>query len=285
MHRRPFFVLSRMVLALFSACPLARAAILDLDISSYGFVERQGAAAPQATWGVTIPSDTEYKLDRSTEGLGCEALPERASIEAWVLTEPRALGAYGQPWEECSVTVEIYKGASANRPFFGKVFVRHGPDKRHWTSWQPLRMQTEHERAALYDQAQKVDESRNPFSRRPPWRSHSHAARYSWEQTMHRKENLWREWFGSPPALDADRESYIKQIEFVGELGVPRATRARYERHLEAFAVTQPARPHFQADAVRWLLEREPDYFAREVPFIGYLQVLVEDSLGSEAPQ
>ncbi len=67
---------------------------------------------------------------------------------------------------------------------------------------------------------------------------------------------------------------------FKCSLEIPRSTRASYEQLLSSFAQTNPPRPKFQEDAVRWILAQDPDYFQKEIPFVGYVQFLIEANVG-----
>ena len=92
--------------------------------------------------------------------------------------------------------------------------------------------------------------------------------------------------------LDADRAArdglssstdpleWTSMAIFKCSLEIPRFTRSRYEQLLVDFAKTNPARPKFQEDAVRWILSKEPAYFEKETPFIGYVQFLIEADVG-----
>lgn len=65
-------------------------------------------------------------------------------------------------------------------------------------------------------------------------------------------------------------------------LAIPRSTQENYDKLCAEFTATDPSRPFQHADAVRWILQKNPEYFSREIPFIGYVQVLVETGLSDQ---
>lgn len=65
-------------------------------------------------------------------------------------------------------------------------------------------------------------------------------------------------------------------------LAIPRSTQENYDKLCDEFAATDPSRTFQHADAVRWILQRNPEYFSQEIPFIGYVQVLVETGLSDQ---
>ncbi len=111
-----------------------RATILDLAGERLDFTSLE-ALKDKAAWG----GPTKYPLDLSSEGLGSAAVGEGAEIEVWVETAPLAVGAWRQPWSSANLTVEIDDGVDAEpRAHVGRVFVRHGPDRKHWTTWHAM---------------------------------------------------------------------------------------------------------------------------------------------------
>ena len=243
---RPIFALAA---ACFAWIPFpASATLLDLAGERIYFTSDESARG-KATWGALF----DHSLDISAEGLGCRSATGNASVESWIQTEPIALGFHGQPWWDASVSVEINGYVDdAGWSCVSRVFVRHSPDRKHWTSWQPLEKKR---------QAQLEAEAREHSER--------------WEK---KPFPLWRE-----VAKDPHAEGYAKKIVFTGSLEIPRSARARFEALLAEFAATNPPRPKFHEDAVRWILARQPDYLSdANPPFIGYVQFRFETYLGDE---
>lgn len=166
--------------------------------------------------------------------------------EAWVKTEPLALGSWGNPWHDVNLKVEVPGFVDeADWSCVSRVFVRHSPDRRHWTTWQPMFCMRPALLKAEQDEVNEMFEKHGPF--KPV----------------------------SQPIAD-----YKKQIVFACSLTPPRTTRVAYEKLLAEFAATNPPHPRWQKDAVRWILAKDPDYFSREIPFVGYVEFLIEADLG-----
>ncbi|MFA6287864.1 MAG: hypothetical protein WC661_10815 [Opitutaceae bacterium] len=200
------------VLFWFGVSPFAvHATILDVALDGVSFKSLEEAKAG-ATWG----SASNVPLDFTAEGLGCESASGNSFVEAWVQTNPIAVGSYRQPWRFGGFRIEVYGFVDERWPLVDRVFVRHSPDRKHWTTW---------------GQMVRSDQS--------------------------------------------------KRMLFGCELAIPRTTRARYEELLAGFAKTNPPNPKFQEDAVRWILSKDPGYFEKETPFIGYVQFLIEAHVGS----
>jgi len=67
-----------------------------------------------------------------------------------------------------------------------------------------------------------------------------------------------------------------------GTLAIPRIHREHYQKLCDEFAVNSPDVPFRHEDVVRWILKGDPGYFAKGIPFIGYVQVMVEASLSDQ---
>lgn len=63
---------------------------------------------------------------------------------------------------------------------------------------------------------------------------------------------------------------------FKGDLGVPNRERQTYDHYLEKFYKTIKNYDADEEAAVRWILEREPNFFEHELPFVGYVEFLFE---------
>lgn len=63
-----------------------------------------------------------------------------------------------------------------------------------------------------------------------------------------------------------------KGTEFSGRLHVPRLERNRYDELIQEYSkLDVPWRSDEEA-AVKWILQKKPDFFAKNLPFIGYIQ-------------
>ncbi len=67
-----------------------------------------------------------------------------------------------------------------------------------------------------------------------------------------------------------------------GTLAIPRVHREHYRKLCDEFAAANPDVPFRNDAVVRWILKEDPNYFAKEIPFIGYVQVMVEAGLSDQ---
>jgi hypothetical protein len=220
-----------------------RATILTVAYEHLDFTSKE-AVQTKATWGGPV----EYPLDFKADGLGNSSMSERSMIAVWVETAPIAVGTWKQPWNHADLSVKVnrFEGDDGHS-CVSRVFVRHSPDRKHWTTWHALAFRP-------------LAELRAEMERFKTREAELAGTRSSWSE--------------------ADPIEWHSFAIFRCSLEIPRSTRARYEQLLAAFAKTNPPRPKFQEDAVRWILAREPDYFQKEIPFIGYLQFLIEANVG-----
>lgn len=170
-----------------------------------------------ATWGAD-----ESALDISEDGLGCDKCTEMSSVSAWVMTSPIPLGSNGQPWDNADISISVFKTSPTADIAKDKVFIRHSPDLKHWTTWQVIGQQPEKPKPDVFP----------------------------------------------PPYTVA--------------LAIPKSIRTNYRLLCDEFAGSNPTQPFQHANAVRWILSRNPNYFSEGIPFIGYLQVLVETRLSNQ---
>lgn len=69
------------------------------------------------------------------------------------------------------------------------------------------------------------------------------------------------------------------QWKFRGQISVPQKERETYQNHLYAYYKMDVPWTSDEEAAVKWILKRYPDFFAQQIPFIGYLQFLFENQL------
>jgi hypothetical protein len=83
----------------------------------------------------------------------------------------------------------------------------------------------------------------------------------------------WSTWQALPMTKhEGDPQKKDSGISFSGEISVPEVERAPYEKLLAEYArMDVPWKSDEQA-AVAWILEKQPDFFARHLPFIGYIE-------------
>lgn len=87
----------------------------------------------------------------------------------------------------------------------------------------------------------------------------------------------WSTWQALKAQVPRDKEHPRLWIQ--GTLRVPRKARQRYAKLLREFARTDRPISVDEEAAVRWILEKQPDFFKHELPFIGYVEFLYETSI------
>ena len=87
----------------------------------------------------------------------------------------------------------------------------------------------------------------------------------------------WSTWQALEPQRPRDKEH--PRLWLQGTLRVPRKARQRYAKLLREFAGTDRPISVDEEAAVRWILEKQPDFFKHELPFIGYVEFLYETSI------
>lgn len=175
------------------------------------------------------------KIRVTSAGLGWEGAAN-SSRDFWLQTRPIAIGLSYRPPSSASVMVTISPEArsfklpngQSSHERVGAVYVRHSPDKKHWSDWQ------------------HVD-----FSRK------SHA------QSVKRQQK------GVSPFL----RSYQTSIR------IPQKVREQYSKRLTQFMRSDAEWKNDEEALVKELIAEDPDYFAKQQPFIGYIQFLYETSL------
>jgi len=63
-----------------------------------------------------------------------------------------------------------------------------------------------------------------------------------------------------------------KGIKFSGMLSVPEIARRRYYELVEEYSKLDVPWGSDEEAAVKWILKKDPDFFAKNLPFIGYIQ-------------
>lgn len=68
------------------------------------------------------------------------------------------------------------------------------------------------------------------------------------------------------------------------QMQVPHQQRQRYNEYFSRYQKLDVPWTSDEEAMVNWLLQQEPDFFEKEIPFIGYVQFLVETSMRSNQP-
>jgi hypothetical protein len=67
--------------------------------------------------------------------------------------------------------------------------------------------------------------------------------------------------------------------KFDGQIGIPQKERKSYQDLLEQYHRMDVQWTSDEEAAVKWILNKDPNFFSRQIPFIGYLQFLFETTL------
>jgi len=91
----------------------------------------------------------------------------------------------------------------------------------------------------------------------------------------------WSSWQPLPQEWIEKEEG---KVIFHGQLMIPDKIREPYKKLLEEYAAYIATEKPFQTEqdqaaALRWILNKQPDYLQRQIPFIGYVQFLYEVQL------
>ena len=79
--------------------------------------------------------------------------------------------------------------------------------------------------------------------------------------------------------LQEPRDKQKPRLFFVGELRVPRHARKNYEALLREFAGTDRLIGVDEGKAAEWIVKKDPKFFEREAPYIGYVEFLWETQI------
>jgi len=90
-------------------------------------------------------------------------------------------------------------------------------------------------------------------------------ARYSTDRVH------WSSWFGL-----TGNDATLVAATFTGTLSMPQRAREKYDELMREWWQTDPAWQSDEHEFCVWLAARHPDYFAAEIPLIGYTQILIE---------
>lgn len=148
-----------------------------------------------------------------------------SSRDGWIETEPLAIGTGWRPTQDAQVRLTVQTnypsivstGAHSKAFYTPSIYVRHSPDRAHWSDWQPT-------------------------------------------------------------ALDENPRAPGKVL-YTASVGVARRMSKDYEDRHQQWARREDVAWGSDEDAFcRWLVKQEPDYFAKQRPFVGYVQFLLESS-------
>lgn len=86
----------------------------------------------------------------------------------------------------------------------------------------------------------------------------------------------WSSWQVLAGVIGVGKES---KWTFKGQVGVPQKERESYQNFLSSYSKMDVPWTSDEEAAVKWILKKEPDFFANQIPFVGYLQFLFENQL------
>lgn len=83
----------------------------------------------------------------------------------------------------------------------------------------------------------------------------------------------WSTWYDLPP-LKA-KNALVGSV-YEGTLSIPRMAQEAYYAKMQEWWKTNPAWSSDEHELCLWIASQDPDFFAREFPFVGYVQVRIE---------
>ena len=83
----------------------------------------------------------------------------------------------------------------------------------------------------------------------------------------------WSTWYNFS---DTNRKTNEGLKIFEGKILLPSSASERYFKLMQEWWKTDPIWSSDETEFCEWLVKKEPDFFAKEMPFIGYVQVRVE---------
>jgi hypothetical protein len=86
--------------------------------------------------------------------------------------------------------------------------------------------------------------------------------------------STWQALQTSEPQNKAEKENSGRY--FNGVIGVARVEREEYGRLISQYSKLDVPWTSDEGAAVRWIIEKDPEFFARQLPFVGYIQFRYE---------
>lgn len=83
----------------------------------------------------------------------------------------------------------------------------------------------------------------------------------------------WSTWYEADKTEEKNKDGLPV---YKGKIWLPESSRQRYNDLMDDWLKTKPIWGSDDNEYCEWLVKREPDFFAREFPFIGYVQVRLE---------
>jgi hypothetical protein len=83
----------------------------------------------------------------------------------------------------------------------------------------------------------------------------------------------WTSWYDMKPIWEKPTQ---RPHEFKGGVALPTVARERFDSRWDEWQKTKPEWPNDEHEFCVWLAATHPDYFATEVPLIGYVQIRIE---------
>ena len=194
---------------------------LTIDFTKAGEAEAKAAWAEQPDSSGT----TGQQLGVTAKGLGWDGEPA-GSREGWTQTKPVPFTPKERALRSLSLTVTLettpHPAATKASLPYGRVYVRHSPDLKHWSSWQELR-----------------PEPPEPKSQEP--------------------------------------QAALQQV-FRGGVSVPSRDYAEFRKLRDEYAKLHEGDWMNDDAVVDWIVAKEPKFFDRVFPLIGYVEFLYETS-------
>ena len=90
----------------------------------------------------------------------------------------------------------------------------------------------------------------------------------------------WSTWQTVPQIIKQDQDkTKPRPYEFATQISVPRKVQAAYQQKRTAYAKLDIPWVDDEHALCEWIIENEPDFFVNNLPFAGYIQVMVEGGI------
>ena len=83
----------------------------------------------------------------------------------------------------------------------------------------------------------------------------------------------WSTWYSFNPT---DKKTKDGLKVYASKISLPHSAAERYRNLMREWWKTNPVWSSDEHEFCEWLVKKEPDFFAKEMPFIGYVQVRIE---------
>lgn len=92
--------------------------------------------------------------------------------------------------------------------------------------------------------------------------------------------STWQSLENAEPQTEAEKQTFARY--FKGSITIPQREQAEYKGKCSEYMHLDVPWESDEEATVRWILEKDPGFFARHIPFVGYVQFLYERDFKQE---